>query len=959
MEEGFVKHTLDEVTAKQFINIYDQTLSQNIDRDKGNKRSSEICDELNAALTQKQRANLIVRLMEFVHINLSNDEDELKTLEQVGAALKISLDEYAALQSLVRSSADSISESQLIISAEDYNATNKTNHLHRSHLQGTIQIVYVASAGLYFAKYLGTQELQLNGNPMKSGSIYIFGTGAIIRAQLIQTIYYSEVVNCFVNQKIQSVEFRAEGITYHFSEGKIGLHELSFCESSGSLVAIMGGSGAGKSTLLNVLNGNTRPSNGKVLINGINLHDQGKELEGVVGFVSQDDLLIEDLTVYQNLFFNAQLCFAGKTNDFIRERVERISHELGLSEISHLKVGSPLEKTISGGQRKRLNIALELIREPAVLFLDEPTSGLSSRDSEITIDLLKSLSLKGTLVFVVIHQPSSQIFKVFDKLLLLDQGGYPVYFGNPVDAVLYFKQATHQINPDVGECVCCGNVNPEQIFSIMEARHLNDDGFPTGERRISAKQWNDYYKDHIASPLPPKGTQLDGYKNQYRKPGLVRQFNVFVKRDVLSKLNNKQYMIITLLEAPVLAFLLAFLTRYQIPGKAYAFGDNRNLVAYVFMSVIVSLFLGLMVSAEEILRDRKIRQRERFLNLSKAAYTKSKIFILMVISAVQSFLFVFIGNSIMGFQELYFEYWLMLFTVSLFANALGLNVSSAFKSAVTIYILIPFLIIPQLMLSGLLVKYNELHPSLAARSVVPLSGEIMPTRWAFEGLTVQLFKSNSYEEKVFELEQKKAALSYRKVNWYDAMKTAIASASEENSDSTLSLIKTEFEKAGIDEKYSTAEAIKNGESRKQLDAMRRSYFAEYSQVGEALDELFSKDGGTGNAHAYWGELRKSYFNDRIADLVRNQDVVSDQIYEEFGELHPGQNSIFFDGSNTRQIRSHFYAPKKHFFGKYYDTFYVNLLVILGMTIILYIALYLELLERAVKYLERLKMKTTR
>ena len=167
---------------------------------------------------------------------------------------------------------------------------------------------------------------------------------------------------------------------------------------------------------------------------------------------------------------------------------------------------------------------------------------------------------------------------------------------------------------------------------------------------------------------------------------------------MLAKISNTQYLLINALEAPVLAFILAFMTRYQLPGQSYTFYNNKNLVAYIFMSVIVALFLGLTVSAEEIFKDRKIRKRETFLNLSKGAYLLSKIFILFIISALQTLFFTAIGNYIIGFQEMFLEYWLMLFAVSLFANALGLNISSAFKSAVTIYIIIPFLIIPQLLL---------------------------------------------------------------------------------------------------------------------------------------------------------------------------------------------------------------------------------------------------------------------
>jgi ABC-type multidrug transport system ATPase subunit len=192
----------------------------------------------------------------------------------------------------------------------------------------------------------------------------------------------------------------------------------------------MGSSGAGKSTLLNILNGSMEPDKGRVLINGIDIYRERQKVEGLIGHVSQDDLLMEDLTVKQNLLYNAKLCFDNYTPHETEQAVDNMLYSMGLFDIKDIQVGTPLNKKISGGQRKRLNIALELIREPAVLFLDEPTSGLSSRDSENIMDLLKDLTLKGKLIFVVIHQPSSDIFKMFDRLLILDTGGYLIYSGN-------------------------------------------------------------------------------------------------------------------------------------------------------------------------------------------------------------------------------------------------------------------------------------------------------------------------------------------------------------------------------------------------------------------------------------------------------------------------------------------------------------------------------------------------
>ena len=125
--------------------------------------------------------------------------------------------------------------------------------------------------------------------------------------------------------------------------------------------------------------------------------------------------------------------------------------------------------------------------------MDEPTSGLSSNDSEIIMDLLKMLSLKGKLIFVVIHQPSSDIFKMFDKLIILDVGGFPIYKGDPVEAVIYFKKRINHVNADESECEYCGNVNPEQIFNIIDMKVVDEYGLQTGKRKVDPQEWNEYY----------------------------------------------------------------------------------------------------------------------------------------------------------------------------------------------------------------------------------------------------------------------------------------------------------------------------------------------------------------------------------------------------------------------------------------------------------------------------------
>ncbi len=248
-------------------------------------------------------------------------------------------------------------------------------------------------------------------------------------------------------------------------------------------------------------------------------------------------------------------------------------------------------------------------------------------------------------------------------------------------------------------------------------------------------------------------------------------------RDIRAKTHNRQYLIINLLEAPVLAFILAMIVRYYNVDdtlfSGYVFGKNLNLPAYLFMSVIVALFMGLTVSAEEIIRDRKILKREAFLHLSRSSYILSKISILFIMSAIQTLTFVLVGNTLLEIKGMYFEHFFILFTTSCFANLLGLNISSGFNSAVTIYILIPLLLIPQLILSGVVVKFDKLNPAIGNTATVPLVGDLMASRWAFEAAMVAQFKDNKYEKIFYPYDKAMAHADYQKVYFLPEIQTRL------------------------------------------------------------------------------------------------------------------------------------------------------------------------------------------
>ncbi len=775
-EEKFVRKFLASQLSKSQVDEYMELFIKHSEKEEKKRKNADgkikvndsvrvmgICRKINRTLNHKQKVIVLARLFEMINVEKKLTEQRMEVIPVISDSFNIDINEYKEIENFVIQDdyRELNSEAVLIINDKE-NSHAKAQHILSESLHGSVFILQVKSADLYFLKYTGTQDVFLNSTTVYNNRVYLFAPGSIIKLPKGKPIHYSDVVARFMQDlEIPKLSFVVDQLQYQFKTGDIGVRNVSFSVNHGKLVGIMGASGSGKTTLVNTLSGITSPSSGSVLINGINLHQNQGELEGVIGYIPQDDLLIEELTVFQNLYYNAKLCFKDKNEDEISKLVTKTLKDLGLFEKKDLKVGNAMNKTISGGQRKRLNIALELIREPSILFVDEPTSGLSSRDSENVMELLSELTQKGKLIFVVIHQPSSDIYKMFDRMLILDQGGYLIWCGNPIDAIVHFKTIDNQINADVGECGVCGNVTPELIFDIIEAEVVDEFGRYTEKRKISPQEWERHYLDGVPKEAieeinnePPAALNI---------PNWFKQFKIFLTRDLLSKISNTQYIVLNLLEAPLLGFILAFLIRYIADPKssAYIFFDNENIPPYIFMAIVVALFLGLTVSAEEIFRDRKILKREQFLHLSRSSYLMAKIVILTGISAIQAFLFVLIGNSILGIQGMYFAYWIVLFSVFVFANLLGLNISSAFNSAVTIYILIPLLMIPQMALGGAMFSFSKLNRAIGSLDKVPIIADIMASRWAYEGLMVHQFMENKFEKQYFIYDQVKSTANFK------------------------------------------------------------------------------------------------------------------------------------------------------------------------------------------------------
>lgn len=982
---SYLYQHLSKRFASRFVDIFEDYLKKYSALEDllvlGNE-IKKIGNQINKGLSHREKMIVLVRLLELSSVDRNISDFEKELLSQIAGIFNIKSEEFNNILTFCTSSNYESIQNQLLLVVDQNKETeepegtwfgwskpdseNKPHHLYRENVQGQLVFLKVESANMYFFKCICSTGFILKNQGLNADKIYVFDSGSILKGHKIKPIYYFDIVSIYRGtEKKSKIVFTGQNIEFRFKGSKNGVAPFNFSVESGQLIGMLGGSGVGKSTLLNLLNGKIRPKAGKITINGFDLHKNKEDLEGIIGYVPQDDLLIEELTVFQNLFFNARLCLGYLKRQQIEARVNKLLCDLDLESVKNLQVGSPLNKMISGGQRKRLNIALELIREPYLLFVDEPTSGLSSKDSETVMHLLKEQSLKGKLVIANIHQPSAEVFKLFDKLWVMDKGGHIIYQGNPIDSIEYFKTIGAHVDAAEAECPNCGNINTEQVLDIVEEKTLDEFGNYSQERKISPEEWYKSYKQNIESKISPLPYEKQLPLNYFRTPDFDQQMKYFTIRNFLAKISNHQYLIINLLEAPLLAFILGYFSKYIATGS-YVFAENKNLPAFLFMSVVVSLFLGMIVSAEEIIKDQKIIERESFLNLSRFSYLNSKIVFLFGLSAIQMFMYVLIANYILEIQGMTLSYWFILFSGSCFANLIGLTISSTLSSVVAVYIAIPFVLVPQILLSGTVVQFDNLHPSLTKREYTPFVGDLMVSRWVYEALAVEQFKNNKYEKYFYPFEKQKSDATYKASFLIPKIeqKLDLCLKAIENDTLTEKQIRDFYylENGVKDLAFSTEmgpfEYIqKLNPSKFSEEVYEETYdylqfmkmnFNQKAQIAEskidsvvtALEGIYGKD--------FLFHLRAGFYNKSLADYVLNRWELN-KIYEGNNKLVRKKDPVFMSPESGFG-RAHFYAPSKIFLKQKYDTFWFNITIVWIMSLVLYFFLLFDILKKLLEQL---------
>ncbi|MBS0011657.1 MAG: ATP-binding cassette domain-containing protein [Bacteroidales bacterium] len=991
---GYLRRYLNQELEEEYYEIFETThafyseeLSGLDDAELKDESSllnfqiTNICRQIRRGLFLEERMIVFLQLLEFVYEGHEIASEEKKIIHIVAETFSIDDKEYHnACSFMLGNRMDEVSpESLMLIEGEgdekrfsdSFKNKSKWNKLTIEGLQGSMFVLHIESIHILLFTYQGKQPLYFRGRSVVRGRPYLLDPGVSIKSKDIAPIYYTGILREFLRLSyVDKIIFEGHDLEYSFKKSTHGLKSMSFRADSGNMIGIMGGSGVGKSTMLNVLNGKIIPDKGSLYLNGYDVVRDPDTLKGMIGYIPQDDLLIEELTVFQNLYYNARLCFGDYSKQKITGLVEKILNDLELYDTKDLQVGDPLNKKISGGQRKRLNISLELIREPALLFVDEPTSGLSSADSNKVMELLKQQANKGKLIISIIHQPSSDILKRFDRLWILDKGGYMVYDGDPVDSLVYFKTETSQANAAESECPNCGNVDTDEILELLESKEVTEQGFKSSSRQVEPLDWFERYNRTMRPHFKGRPKKFKLPETNFSVPSQISQLGTFFRRNVLRKLSDRQYMIINLLEAPALALILAFLSKYSVDG-VYIMSENKNLPVFLFVAVVVALFLGLTVSAEEIFKDRKILERQKFLDISMSSYLVSKIAFLFMLSAVQTFMFIAISDAILELHGLLFRQWVILFSIACFGNIVGLNISAGMKSVVSIYILIPLILVPQLLLGGAMIRFDELHKSFTNKIYVPVVGDIMASRWAYEAITVDQFKNNRYEKLIFDRE-----MEISQNDWYASFlipelkiklkESEIAMGKDEYADhfqnnlfklkkyitflSSGPGIETADLIAGLNREDFDSVQVRKTNS--LLDNLRAYYLSQRLDAIEQRDSIiYSLEQEIGQEKVR--ELKRNNYNNKLAEIVLNASVI-DKIYETEDLLIQKADPVYM-APTSRVGRAHFYAPFKYIGRLKIDTLWFNVMAIWLMSIFFGISLYYNLLKKLVDKIESISV----
>ena len=531
----------------------------------------------------------------------------------------------------------------------------------------------------------------------------IRGSARLIDKDVLQISGYQLIYsgNCiYYTEQIGGIGISARRIN-KFVKGKDGekqiLHDADIRIDANEFVAIIGGSGAGKTTIMNVLNGFDRYYQGEVFYNSISLRDNFQSLKSMIGYVPQEDIIYENLTLRKMLQYTAKLRMADDIDEAEAEaKIDEVLHTLDL--FGHQDT---LIRKMSGGQKKRASIAVELLADPKLFFLDEPTSGLDpGTEKNLMMSMKKLCKEQERTIVMVTH--TTQSLDLCDKVIFMGAGGRVCFVGNVDEARKFF-----------------GNDDLTEIYNIIAQ---------------DPEYWENKFRTMNSPVNSETGDAGEIAKYRRGKASALRQFVTLITRYTELIVNDKRKLAILMFEPIVIGFLLVIVAGDNIfdvfnttkpednDGIIIAFDAFTQTKSIMFTLSCAAIWIGLFNSIQEVCKERSILKREYMANLSLPVYMGSKVLVQAVIGLIQAVLlsvtFLFLSDllkegvdvwhegleTLFGDRGIYLEIILAVWITILAAMALGLVVSSIVKNGDKAMVVAPFLLIVQLLFSGFLFK---------------------------------------------------------------------------------------------------------------------------------------------------------------------------------------------------------------------------------------------------------------
>jgi ABC-type multidrug transport system ATPase subunit len=698
-----------------------------------------------------------------------------------GRSTSCSFHEWLTLDDTVRIQMDSLRRQAIAVSGRFRLATDRREYLVSNDPSAISAGDLLLSPGLgprsvlriRFDPTRATGELETLEfeRPVQVNGISVRGYRKLLDGDLIR-LSESQAIRCRFSEGILDEErtvirsLSVESLLHDFGPQSRALDNVSFQIERGEMLCIIGPSGSGKSTLLATLSGQLAPQRGFVRLNGISLYDNLARLRPFVAHMPQEEALNPQITVREHLRHAAAVRRPHLSPAEQERRVDSILAELSLQSLAHRKVGSPGEKALSGGERSRLNLGLDLSSPAEIFLFDEPISGLSSKDSEHVAETLRSLA-RDKIVIASLHRPGAQVLRLFDKVLLLDSGGRVAFFGTPRGMLTYFTDACTELGLTTAFPPPDAPLGADFVFDVLETplATIGAGNSPGAVRRFPATFWQERFEsnnlvaevhrrsaptrlgdlpraeDNLPIPVTPRRTTRQ----------LLTLFITHFQRSLLSKFRNRGTLYSTLLEAPILAFLIGITLRSS-PEGGYDFSTALHIPAYLFLTATVAMFLGLTNSATEILRDRPILRRERNCRSHAGLYVFSKFAVLGLLAAIQCLTYLLVGNAVLEIRGMLFEHWLWMTLTAWTGTGMALVISSVVKSERAALTSVPLLLVPQMLLAGALVPFTEMNHNLFNDSLTardrggePVPALFMPLRYAYEAMLVTQATRNHFE----------------------------------------------------------------------------------------------------------------------------------------------------------------------------------------------------------------------